>query len=127
MFWMLAIRFLAVAGAVAIGYFIYKKITNEVQASKSEHRLLKKAMVAAEKTNGRLTAAELAFELDIPIDHAEQLLTRLVEEGLATTEVAEIGAIVYEIPLAAEKAQEREEAGRVRQKIERLANRRNFG
>jgi hypothetical protein len=94
------LRLLVLIGAIALGYWVYKKITYNMWEGKEELRLLKKAVEIAKATNGYITAADLSFSLEIPMGQADTILNKLVEEGLATATVEETGTLLYDVPRA---------------------------
>ena len=97
------VRLLALVGAIALSYWVYRKITYGKWEKKAEFKQLKKAVEIAQKTEGSLTASDLSFEMDIPLDEADSILTKLVSQGLATTEVGDTGTIIYDVPKAKQK------------------------
>jgi hypothetical protein len=104
----LIVRFLMLFGAIGVAYWVYRKISKEIAKTKSEHRLMKRAVELAKSSEGKVTSADLSFELDMPLDSAEHLLQRLVEEGIATADVGDEGSLVYDIPRARQTRPRRE-------------------
>jgi hypothetical protein len=97
------LRIVLLLAALFLGYWIVKKITTSLTAKTNvdEVKMLKEAINVAKNTKGRITVADLAFALEIPLPEAETILTRATEEGLATADVdLDTGTLVYDIPRA---------------------------
>jgi hypothetical protein len=96
----LILRLLVLVGAVIAGYYLYKFVTAPEKEDKEEVRLLKQAIEVSKSREGRVTAADIAFSMDITLHDADKLLTKLAAEGLATAEVNDQGALEYDVPRA---------------------------
>jgi hypothetical protein len=108
MLWIFLLRLLAIVAVGAIGYYIYRQIRYHQDNMREITRQIKEVVRVAAEHEGKVTVAQLAFEMDIALEEAEKLINFMIKRRLAELSLDEEGGdFVYEVPLSlkSQKAQ----------------------
>ena len=101
MLWIFLLRLLAIVAVGAIGYYIYRQIRYHQVNMREFTRQIKQVVGVAAEHGGKVTVAQLAFEMDIALEEAEKLINYMINKGLAELSLDEEGGdFVYEVPLS---------------------------
>lgn len=100
----LTLRVLLLIGAGAAMYYAYKLIVKEYYLEKQQIKDMKRAIVVASREDyrGYISTADLAFNMELTFEQAENLIAAMMKRGLATIDVDKTGSeeILYHIPKA---------------------------